>query len=140
MFAPFPLEEHCTISPLPSQSATWPASPAPCPKKMRSAGRYPPGAGSGPTPRTTSGLAAAVSVSGRRPFADFIEAARQGRTSTNFLLLEEDGDEVYVGIDRIEAVEIPLGVLMPDLYGSEYPPAPENRPSTLEEMEAMGQA
>jgi len=81
-----------------------------------------------------------VDGAGPRPFADFVEAARNGKLPASFLLMEEDGDEVYIGIDRVEAIEIPLGVLMPDLYGSEYPSPPESRPATLEDMEAMGQA
>ena len=39
MFDPLPLEEHCTIWPSPSQSATWPLPPSSWPKKIRSAGR-----------------------------------------------------------------------------------------------------
>src|SRR5919204_4446760 len=36
---------------------------------MRSAGWYPPGGGSAPTPRVTTGVSAGVSVAGRSPFA-----------------------------------------------------------------------
>src|SRR5581483_10556051 len=69
MLEPPPLEEHWTIWPLPSQSASWPAGPSSWPKKMMSPGWEPPGGGSGPTPRDTCDVCAGVSSLGSRPFA-----------------------------------------------------------------------
>lgn len=77
---------------------------------------------------------------GPRPFSDFVAAAQQGGEIPGFILLEEDGDEVYVAIDRLEAMEIPMGVLMPGLYGEDGQGHGGKRPETLEEMEPAGKA
>lgn len=77
---------------------------------------------------------------GPRPFKAFMDAARSGKATSKFLLLEDDGDEIFIGIDRLEVLEVPLGVLMPDLYGEECPPKPVQRGDTLESLEIMGEA
>src|SRR6266536_457023 len=69
MFEPLPLEEHWTIIPLPSQRATCPLGPSSTPKKIRSAGWYPPAGGSAAAPRLTRPLLCELAPAGRRPFA-----------------------------------------------------------------------
>lgn len=77
---------------------------------------------------------------GPTPFTDFMEAAREGQESSRFLLLEEDGDEHFIGIDMLEAMEVPVGVMMPDIYldGAEF--GEVNLVEGLESMRPMGEA
>jgi len=77
---------------------------------------------------------------GPTPFTDFMEAAREGRETTRFLLLEEDGDENFIGIDQLEAMEVPVGVMMPDIYLDRPDTKAVDPAEGLEAMEPMGEA
>lgn len=77
---------------------------------------------------------------GARPFFDFLEAAREGKATMKFLLMEDGDDERFIGIDMLELMEIPVGVTMPDLYTGDAEPALPDPAAGLEKMEVMGQA
>lgn len=77
---------------------------------------------------------------GPTPFTDFMEAAREGRETGAFLMLEDDGDEHFVGIDQLELIEVPVGVMMPDIYSDASALPPPDLSDGLESMEPMGEA
>lgn len=81
-----------------------------------------------------------VDGEGPRPFAAFLEAAREGRATMRFLVLEDGAEESFVGIDMLELMEVPLGVLLPDLYADEIVIRPPDAAADLEGMEIMGRA
>lgn len=76
---------------------------------------------------------------GTRPFADFLEAMRDGKETLKYLLMDDEGDECFIGIDMLEVIEIPAGVIMPELY-EENSFLPSSEPESLETMEVMGEA
>jgi transcriptional regulator with XRE-family HTH domain len=96
-------------------------------------------------------------ANGPRPFAELLAAARGehpdvspegleavGAASTEmpaFFSLLDDPDETIVSFDGIEVIEIPCGVLMPDLYedDEEYAEGREGAES-LKTMEMLGEA
>jgi hypothetical protein len=90
---------------------------------------------------------------GPRPFADLLAAAR-GETAVSdvgndgsrleippFFSLLDDPDETIISFDGIEVIEIPCGVLMPDLYDDEEEYAEgRERGESLLTMEILGEA
>lgn len=77
-----------------------------------------------------------------RPFAELFQAARgEGGKMPPFFSMSDDPDEVVISFDQIEVVEIPCGVMMPDLY-DEAEEFAEGRSTgdTLRSMEMMGRA
>ncbi len=79
---------------------------------------------------------------GNRPFGKLLEAALNGKDLPPFLQVQTDGDddERFVSIHGLEAIEIPMGVVFPDIYrkdsGARYVgPQPE-----LDGMDTQGTA
>lgn len=89
---------------------------------------------------------------GPRPFADLFVAAR-GESSIGtdgqkdsggmptFFSLVDHPDETLVSFDGIEVIEVPCGVLMPDLYEDDEVVSPRHEMNeSLRSMEMLGEA
>lgn len=77
-----------------------------------------------------------------RPFSALYQAARgEGGTLPPFFAMTDDPDEVVISFDQIEVIEIPCGVMMPDLYEeAEEFAAGAGTGTSLRSMEMMGRA
>lgn len=77
-----------------------------------------------------------------QPFAQLFQAARGlGGKMPPFFAMSDDPDELVISFDQVEVIEIPCGVMMPDLY-DEAEEFAEGRGTgeTLRSMEMMGRA
>lgn len=74
------------------------------------------------------------------PLTDIVEAALDGEVLRPFINIKEDGDDMYVSIDRMELMEIPLGLITPRLYEMPVEPPVEEAPVELKDMTPMGNA
>lgn len=80
--------------------------------------------------------------SDERPFASLFQAARgEGGTMPPFFSMSDDPDELVISFDQVEVIEIPCGVMMPDLY-EEAEEFAEGRGTgeSLRSMEMQGSA
>jgi len=78
---------------------------------------------------------------GARPFADLLEAAatlRPEEMPAFVCLCTDEGEDRFVAVDMVEVIEIPVGVVIPSIYGE----AAEGNPEAggLAGMEVMGNA
>lgn len=75
-----------------------------------------------------------------RPFGSFVASAAQGEELQKFLLIEDDGEQKLMSVASIELMEIPVGVLVPELYGDGPLDMDGGDGDSLEQMEVMGEA
>jgi len=72
-------------------------------------------------------------------FSDFMGAA-MANEQRKFFVFAEDAGETLMNIDLVEAIEVPMGLLVPDLYEDDLPQTGSQVSETLEDMSVMGTA
>jgi hypothetical protein len=79
---------------------------------------------------------------GDHPFANLLDAALNGRDLPPFFMVETDGDheERLVSIHGLEVLEIPMGVLFPEIYSKNSDARYVGPESGLGGMDAQGSA
>jgi len=77
---------------------------------------------------------------GPRPFAELLEVAAGDSGAPSFLMMGgDDGEDRYVSVDLVEALEVPVGVVNPSIYDDGGGRAAQGA-AGLAEMEVMGRA
>ncbi|MCV9963803.1 hypothetical protein OIU34_18155 [Pararhizobium sp. BT-229] len=79
---------------------------------------------------------------GEHPFANLLDAALNGRDLPPFFMVEteDDTEERFVSIHGLEVLEIPMGVLFPEIYAKDSDARYVGPDSGLGGMDAQGSA
>jgi len=78
---------------------------------------------------------------GDRPFALLLDAAINGRDLPPFIRVEaQDDDERYVSVHGLEAIELPMGVIFPEIYDKDGDARYVGLDSGLGGMDTQGNA
>ena len=78
---------------------------------------------------------------GERSFANLVKSIHENLQLPSFFLVDsEDEEERYISISGLEVLEIPMGIIMPEIYESETDPLTPEVDSALDSMEMAGSA